>query len=147
LSKSGGHLIVVGSRGCVVIPIPSARVVSSEEAAGLLGLPCFMILSGYAKPYFPTSNRSHPSRTVVVLPDGVGAAGTVSPGVIPSQVLPVVVDGEQWRRCVVPVLESDALSRDNLATWSLPPMEVVTLIGRAIGASFEDGGYGPYRVG
>ena len=57
------------------------------------------------------------------------------------------VDGEQWRRCVVPVLESDALSPENPATWSLPSPEVVALVGRALGSSFESGGYGPYDGG
>jgi len=130
-----------------MIPTPPARVLCSTEAAEVLALPCYLILSGYARPYFPTSTRTHPSRSVVVLPDGEGSSGNVPPGVRPCDVLPVSVDGEQWRRCVVPVLRSDSLSRDNLATWSFPSSEVVTLVGRAIGSSFEEGGYGPYPVG
>lgn len=130
-----------------MIPTPQSRVLSSNEAAGILALPCYLVLSGYAKPFFPTSTRSHPSTTVVVLPDGDGASGTVPPGIKPYAVLPVSVDGEQWRRCIVPVLKSDALSPDNRATWSLPSAEVVELIGRAIGSSFQSGGYGPYSVG
>jgi hypothetical protein len=130
-----------------MIPVPSARILSSVEAAEVLALPCYLILSGYARPYFPTSTRTHPSRDVVVLPDGEGSSGTVPPGVRPSTVLPVSVEGEQWRRCIVPVLKSDALSRENPATWSLPSLEVLDLVGRAIGASFEVGGYGPYPIG
>ena len=130
-----------------MIPTPPARVLSSNEAAGILGLPCYLVLTGYAKPYFPTTTRSHPSRTVVVLPDGVGASGTVPLGVRPSSVLPVSVDGEQWNRCVVPVLEAPFFSRENLATWSNPPSEVLILIQRSLGLSFESGGYGPYTVG
>jgi len=130
-----------------VIPTPPARILCSVEAAEVLALPCYLILYGYAKPYFPTSTRSHPSNVVVVLPDGIGASGTVRPGIRPYDVLPVSVDGEQWKRCVVPVLRSDALTRDNLATWSLPSDEIITLVGRAIGSSFESGGYGPYTVG
>lgn len=84
---------------------------------------------------------------VVVVPDGVGASGTVLLGVRPSTVLPVSVDGEQWHRCVVPVLESPFFSRENLATWSNPPPEVLSLIQRSLGLSFESGGYGPYTVG
>lgn len=130
-----------------MIPIPSSRVLSSNEASTTLALPCFLILSGYARPYFPTTTRSHPSTTVVIIPDGVGASGVVPPGVKPSNVLPVPVDGGQWRRCVVPVLESDALKRDNPATWSLPSQEIIILLERAIGSSFQSGGYGPYTVG
>lgn len=130
-----------------MIPTPPSRVLSSNEAAEVLALPCYLILSGYARPYFPTTTRSHPSTTVVVLPDGAGSSGTVRPGIRPAEVLPVSVDGGQWGRCVVPVLRSDALSPENPATWSLPSLEVVALVGRALGASFESGGYGPYDGG
>lgn len=133
--------------GAALIPTPPARVLSSTEAAGILGLPSYLVLAGYAKPYFPNTTRSYPSRTVVVLPDGVGASGTVLLGVRPTTVLPVSVDGEQWNRCVVPVLESPFFSRENLATWSNPPLEILSLIQRSLGLSFESGGYGPYTVG
>lgn len=85
--------------------------------------------------------------TVVILPDGPNSSGTVAPGIRAADILPVSVDGEQWHRCVVSVLKSDALSPDNLATWSLPSSEVITLVGRALGSSFEAGGYGPYDGG
>jgi hypothetical protein len=130
-----------------MIPTPPSRILSSIEAAEVLALPCYLILSGYARPYFPTTTRSHPSRVVVVLPDGDGSAGVVRSGVRPAEVLPVSVDGEQWNRCVVPVLRSDALTRDNPATWSLPSWEVIVLVGRAIGSSFAVAGYGPYPGG
>lgn len=130
-----------------MIPTPPSRILSSNEAAKLLGLPCYLILSGYAKPYFPTTTKTHPSRTVVILPEGVGSASQVAFGILPAKVLPVSVDGQQWKRCVVQVLESNSLVRENLALWSLLPDEVITLIERSIGRSFEAGGYGPYLPG
>jgi hypothetical protein len=130
-----------------VIPTPPSKILSSNEAATILGVPCYLILAGYARPCFPTTTRSHPSHTVVIIPDGVGSSGSVPLGIRPGAILPVSVDGVQWTRCVVPVLRSDALIPENLATWSLPPLEVITLVNRAIGASFEAGGYGPYVAG
>lgn len=143
----GIEYLRVGWSEADVIPTPPARTLCSIEAAERLALPCYLILSGYAKPFFPTTTRTHPSRVVVVLPDGAGSADAVPPGLRPASVLPVSVEGEQWRRCVVPVLKSDALSPDNLATWSLPSEDVIVLVGRAIGSSFEAGGYGPYPPG
>ena len=117
------------------------------EAAEILAMPCYLILYGVGKPCFPTTTRTHPSRSVVIIPNGRGASGVVPPGIAPNGVLPVTVDGVQWNRCVVPVLESDTFIRSNLATWSLPPNEIIDLLGRAIGGSFESNGYGPYSIG
>ncbi len=83
----------------------------------------------------------------MVIPNGMGASGVVPPGITPHQVLPVTVDGIQWNRCIVPVLGSNIFVRSNLATWSLPPNQIIDLLGRAIGGSFESNGYGPYSIG
>ena len=127
-----------------MIPIPHARVICTQEAVKNLSLPCFLILSGSAQPYFPTTTPFRPSFNVVVIPVGSQPTGL---GLLPSSVLPVAVDGEQWRRCVVPVLKLDALSPENPATWSLPREEIINLIGRALGVSFAAAGYGPQVAG
>jgi hypothetical protein len=127
-----------------MIPIPNARVICTQEAVKNLSLPCYLILSGSAQPYFPTTTPFRPSVSVVVIPVGSQATGL---GLLPSSVLPIAVDGEQWRRCVVPVLKLDTLTPENPATWSLPREEIINLIGRALGASFAAAGYGPQAAG
>ena len=127
-----------------MIPIPNARVICTQEAVKNLPLPCYLILSGSAQPYFPTTTPFRPSVNVVVIPIGNQATEV---GLLPNSVLPIAVDGEQWRRCVVPVLKLDALTPENPATWSLPREEIINLIGRALGASFAAAGYGPQAAG
>jgi len=119
--------------------ILNGRILSAEEAARYLAVPCYLVLREFADVIFPTTTHYRPSRRVVVLGNGKSYQ---SP--IPTQGLPIFVDGEQWNRCVVPVLKSSTFDPENLATWNSPPWEVVGSIGRALGVSFGEAGYGPY---
>ena len=108
------------------------RTLSSNEAASVLGLVCYKILTRRASVEFPLTTVTSPSPFVRVT--GLG-------GVL------VDVSGTQWSGAVAPVLLSDQFSPLNLATWSLPEDQVVRLLSDAIGLSFESAGYGPYLPG
>jgi len=120
------------------------RILSPVEAETELAVPCWLILAGVAQPVFPNRDRGTPSPVVLIsrvknrLPSNFD---------LPQTGLPYPVDWRQWRTAVVPVLENQMWSPVNPVTAASittgSSQEIISLLGRALNASFVAAGWGP----
>jgi hypothetical protein len=77
------------------------QVLSADQLASLLAIPCYYILLGKATPAFPETAVPGPSSFVQVIQTGQ----VLSDAHI--RVFPVYVNWRQWREVLVPVLEDE----------------------------------------
>lgn len=77
-----------------------APIRTANELAILMPVPVFLLISGYAKPVYPRTDRSNPSPHV-----GIMTVKTI-PDTYPSLkgALPVWVHWTQWQDVIVPVV-------------------------------------------
>jgi len=115
-----------------------------KEAKQALALPVYAVLAGQAQPVFPTSNLASPSSLVGIFAHS-GTSCRVSPNG-KTVTLPVWVNGRQWHRAVLPVLQDPRWVNTNsvwIATVTYDLTLLVSMIGDALAQSFHDAGYGP----
>lgn len=122
----------------------NTRLLTPDEAKAVLAIPCLRILVGDAQPVFPTRNRGNWSPLVCIFPIRLSTSGPVT-------TYPVVVDGRQWERAVVPVLLDPQWQVSNsvirTALTGGQQQWLLDAFGNAIRASFQAAGYGPAEVG
>lgn len=105
---------------------------TAEEAVTVLTMPVYNLLSGQAVVTFPHTTHSHPSKDVRIDRDSNFSDN--------DGTLPVVMEGDQYQKAVVPVLN------DPLLDWTLPlnrmdRKKYEDRVGHAILESFKAAGY------
>lgn len=75
------------------------QILSADQLADRMAVPCFYILTGRATPAFPYSSTPGPSAFVQVI-----RTGPVIP-TIASGVFPATLNWRQWRDVIVPFFE------------------------------------------
>jgi hypothetical protein len=125
-------------------PAGSGANLTPKEAKDALALPVYAVLAGQAQAVFPTSNLASDSSLV-----GIFAHAGVSCRVSPNGktiTLPIWVNGRQWRRAVLPVLQ-DPRWNNALPVWQATAATnlttLVDMLGNALAESFHEAGYGP----
>ena len=112
------------------------QVLSADQIAEKLAIPCYYILLGKAYPAFPWTSTSGPSDFVQII-----KLGNI-PGV-PGWVQPITVDWRQWKSVVAPVLENELWSNylgstgggTNRRGFGIPGMGVDDGSGEGTGSS------------
>jgi len=125
-------------------PAGKGSNLTPKQAKQTLALPVYAILAGQAQPVYSTSNLASWSSLVGIFAHS-GTSCRVSPNG-KTMTLPVWVNGRQWNRAVVPVLQDPRWVNTNpvwIATATNDLTLLVDLIGDALAQSFHDVGYGP----
>ena len=81
-----------------------APIRTADELAVLLPVPLYLMVSGYAGPIYPKTDRSNPAPAV-----GIVGLKTIPDSLKPQMVglLPLWVHWTQWRDVVVPLLSDE----------------------------------------
>lgn len=84
-----------------------APIRTTEQLMEILPIPLYLMVSGYAGPIFPRTDRSNPAPAV-----GIVGTRTIPGSLRPSMrgILPVWIHWTQWRDVVVPLLEDDRVT-------------------------------------
>ena len=87
-----------------------APILTADELASLLPIPLFLIISGYAGPIYPKTDRSNPAPAV-----GIVGIKTLPDSLRPrvNQILPVWIHWTQWQAVVAPLI-----SDERVTDWS-----------------------------
>ena len=125
-------------------PAGKGSNLTPKEAKDMLAAPIYAVLAGQAQAVFPTSNLASTSSLVGIFAhSGVGCRVSPTGKTI---TLPVWVNGRQWHRAVLPVLQ-DPRWDNSLPVWQVTANNNLTLLvemlGHALAQSFHDAGYGP----
>ena len=84
-----------------------APIKTADELASLLPIPLFLIVSGYAGPIYPKTDRSNPAPAV-----GIVGIKTLPDSLRPrvNQILPVWIHWTQWQSVVVPLMADERVT-------------------------------------
>ena len=84
-----------------------APIRTADELASLLPIPLYLIVSGYAGPIFPKTDRSNPAPAV-----GVTMNKTIPDSLRPQMegILPIWIHWTQWQSVVVPLLNDERVT-------------------------------------
>ena len=114
-----------------------------QQAKDVLAIPVYAVIIGSAHPTFPTSNLASPSGLVAIVRNSGQCALTVGGK---GLTLPCWINGRQWHRAVLPVLQDERWNPNNPAFKFMALTNVTVLvnaIGEALAQSFHEAGYGP----
>lgn len=115
-----------------------------KQARDLLAVPVYALLNGAAVPIFPGTSLSGPSGLVGIFRKPGYSGRSFASGKATS--FPCWVNGTQWERAVVPVLEDPQWLATNLLFQQISSHNLnylVDAIGEALAQSFHAAGYGP----
>lgn len=118
--------------------MPRGYKLTAEQAEKILAAPVYYALRGHAQITFPHTSRSAPSPTVLFTWSSGGLKG------VRESFKPLVMDGEQYRLAVLPVLENESYHPGkpiNAACSENQIKEAIGNVGKALRASFEAAGY------
>jgi len=114
-----------------------------QQAKKQLTLPLYAMITGQAHAEFQGSNLASPGRMVAIVPNNGNCASLPGARGFGSSIR---VNGRQWQRAVLPVLQSQqytpgtpTIAAVSSANWTY----FLTTLGDAIAQSFSDAGYGP----
>lgn len=84
-----------------------APIRTADELARLLPIPLFLIISGYAGPIYPKTDRSNPAPAV-----GIVGIKTLPDSLRPrvNQILPVWIHWTQWQAVVAPLISDERVT-------------------------------------
>mgnify|MGYP000261659555 CR=1 FL=1 len=84
-----------------------APIKTADQLASLLPIPLFLIVSGYAGPIYPKTDRSNPAPAV-----GIIGTKTIPDSLKPlaSNLLPIWIHWTQWQSVVAPLLDDERVT-------------------------------------
>ncbi len=84
-----------------------APIRTADELAVLLPIPLYLMISGYAGPIYPKTDRSNPAPAV-----GIVGSKTIPDSLIPQMegFLPLWIHWTQWRDVVVPLTKDERVT-------------------------------------
>ena len=114
-----------------------------QQAKKLLTLPLYALISGQAHAEFRGSNLASSGSMVAIVPNNGGCSQTPAGRAFGTGIR---VNGRQWERAVLPVLQSQQFIPGSSAVTAVASSNwtyFLNALGDAVAQSFSDAGYGP----